>query len=375
MAFANDPTADEIPMSGPLRLLEEFRADRLVIARDPASGLKAAIAIHSTVDGRAAGGVRMRPYASDAEAIRDAARLARAMTIKYATMGIPLGGAKAVIVGDPATDKSDALLRAFGRLVEQQGGAYWAAEDVGTNSDDMTVLAQETDYMVSLPASSGGPGDLSASTAAGVLHAIRACVQWRWGDRSLAGRRVTVQGLGQVGMKLARMLVREGAQVVVADVDPARVAQAVRELRVDAAPAREIATLPVDVFAPCALGDVINEGNVDDVKATIVAGAANNVFSSPAVADRLEARDRIYAVDYIANAGALVYSDQMIQRPRPARFDDERADRYRSGIFDRTLKVLELAAERQVPIREAALSLVTPEVAERVGVVSGAWRI
>jgi leucine dehydrogenase len=127
MEFADDPTADEAPTSGPLRLLEEFRAERLVIARDPASGLRAAIAIHSTVDGRAGGGVRMRPYASDAEAIRDAARLARAMTIKYATMGIPLGGAKAVIVGDPATDKSDALLRAFGRLVEQQGGAYWAA--------------------------------------------------------------------------------------------------------------------------------------------------------------------------------------------------------------------------------------------------------
>jgi leucine dehydrogenase len=352
---------------GPLGVLAAFRAEKLIAARDAESGLRAVIAIHTVVDGRAGGGIRMRPYTSEIAAIRDATRLAATMTLKYAAVGIPLGGAKAVILGDPAGDKTDAALRAFGRLVQRQGGEYWAAEDVGTNSDDMLLVAEETNYMVSLPASAGGPANLVASTAAGVMHAIRACAQWRWGDESLDGRRVTVQGLGQVGMRLARLLAGAGAEVIVADIDPERVDEAVRELGVQVAAAEEIVTLPADVFVPCALGDVINEGNVEDVEATIVAGAANNVFSSAAVADRLQARGRVYAVDYIANAGALVYSDQMIQRPRPARFDDARAARHLSGIFDRILRVLELAEERQLTYREAALSLVSPAIADRVG--------
>ena len=343
--------------SGTFDLLDETGGRKLVFCRDRQSGLRARIAVHNTVGRQAGGGVRMRPYPSERSAARDALRLAQAMSLNYAAEGMPLGGAKSVIIGDPARDKSDDLLRAFGRFVDQLGGEYNAAEDVGTTGQDMAVISQETQWLLSMPEDTSGPGAGPANTATGVLNAIRGCCQHVWGEPSVAGRTVAVQGLGQVGMRLARMLVRDGAQVTVADVDPQRVAAATAEFGVAHVPPDEICALAVDVLAPCALGDAINEDNVDSVQATAIAGAANNVFSSTKVADRLQERGRVYAVDFIANAGGTIYDDQMVQRPRPPQLDRQQANAYLDGIFSRTLEVFDIAAAEDVALWQAAQSI------------------
>jgi glutamate dehydrogenase/leucine dehydrogenase len=345
------------PRDGVFSLLDEVDARKLIMCRDPGTDLRAVIAIHSTVDGCAGGGIRMKPYASDLDACRDALRLASAMASKYAAAGMAVGGAKAVIIGDPATDKTPELLRSFGRFVEQQGGEYFAGEDVGTDGDDMIAMSATTDKLLSLPERAGGPGDVSVTTAAGVRHAIRACCQRVWGVPDVAGRSIGIQGLGQVGMKLARMLATDGAQLVVADVDAARAAAAAEEFRARVVGPEEICAQDVDVLAPCALGDAIDESTVKTVRARVVAGAANNVFSSATVADRLQARGVIYAVDFVANAGGIVYDDQMVQRPRAERFDETRAKHYVDGIFDRTLTVFEIADAEHVPYWQAGLIL------------------
>lgn len=345
------------PRDGVFSLLDEVDARKVVLCRDADTGLRAVIAIHSTIRGCAGGGIRMKPYGSDLDACRDALRLAGAMASKYAAAGMAVGGAKGVIIGDPAIDKTPELLRSFGRFVEEQGGEYFAAEDVGTNGDDMIAMAETTDKLLSLPESAGGPGDVSVTTAAGVCHAIRACCQRVWGSPDVEGRNIGIQGLGQVGMKLARLLAADGAQLVVADVDAARTAAAADEFGARVVEPKGICAHDVDVLAPCALGDAINDSNVDTIRARVVAGAANNVFSSSVVADQLQARGVIYAVDFVANAGGIVYDDQMVQRPRADHFDEERAKHYVDGIFDRTLMVFEIADAEGVSFWRAGLML------------------
>lgn len=340
-----------------LGLLAELEGKKLVFCRDERAGLQAVIAVHSTAMGPAAGGLRMKPYASGEEAARDALRLARAMTLKYAAAGMPMGGAKAVIVGDPRREKTPELLRAFGRFVAEQGGEYSVGEDVGTNGADMEEIARETEWMVSLPEHAGGPGDVSVTTAMGVRHAMRACCQHVWDEPSPAGRSVAIQGLGQVGFKLARLLAADGARVLVADVDAARVEQAVAELGAEAVAPEAICEQEVDVLAPCALGDAIDDRNVERVRARVVCGAANNMIATNAIAERLEQRGIVYAVDFVANAGGIVYDDQMRERPRRDGFDVERAMAYVDGIYDRTLRVFEIADAEQVPLWRAALML------------------
>jgi glutamate dehydrogenase/leucine dehydrogenase len=354
---------DALP--SPTEILDEVNGKKLVFYRDQASGLRAVVAVHSTVDGHAAGGLRMKPYTSDAAAARDAARLAEAMALKYAAAGMRVGGAKAVIIGDASRDKTDALLKAFGRFVEGLRGEYCAGEDVGTDGDDMKVINQETNWLVSLPEDAGGPGDVSRTTAEGVLYAMRACCEHVWGRPTVRDRSVAVQGLGQVGLKLARMLVSDGAKVTVADVDDARVAAAVDELGVVSASPEAISTLPVDIFSPCALGDAVNEDNVAQIRAKVVAGSANNIFSSTAVADALERRGQVYAVDFIANAGGIIYDDQMLTLPRSGGFDEPRARAYVEGIFDRTLQVFEGARRDDVPLWQAALTLAQANLADQ----------
>ena len=335
-------------------LLDEADGEKVVLCRDAETGLHGVIAIHSTKLGPAAGGLRMKPYADERDAVRDALRLARAMTYKYAAAGIPVGGAKAVIIGDPASDKSDDLLRSFGRFIEAQGGEYSAGEDVGTNGRDMEILSETTQWLVALPEGSGGPGDVSHTTARGVRQAMRACADHVFGSPELADRKVAIQGLGQVGAKLARLLANDGAQLVVADIDADRARGLASEVGAQVATPAEILETAVDIIAPCALGDAINETNVDSISASIVAGAANNVMASPAIADRLQGRGRVYAVDYIANAGGIVYDDWMIQRPRPTTFDHDAALTRVDAIYDRTRDVLRHATADNIPFRVAA---------------------
>ena len=295
--------------------MERYGFKKLLFCNDSNAGLKAIIAIHSTALGPAVGGTRMWTYASEHDAVMDALRLARGMTYKYAAAGVNLGGGKAVIVGDPRRDKSEALFRSFGRMVDQLGGEFLTGEDVGTTLEDMELIYTETDYVVTLPEHCGGVGEISSATALGTIEAMRACAESAWGSPQLRGRRVALQGLGAVGWHALSLLVEEGAEVIVCDTDDEKVGRAVSEMGVTAVPPDSIYDQDVDIFAPYALGGVINERTVPRLKARIVAGSANNIFEDEARdAALLDRRGIVYAVDYIANSGGTILDTDRLRK-------------------------------------------------------------
>lgn len=249
--------------------------------RDPDSGLRAYIAIHNTALGPAVGGVRMKPYRNEAAALEDALRLSRAMTYKAALAGLPLGGGKSVIVGDPSRDKSPALWEAFGRCLESLEGRYVAGEDMGTTPEDMDIIARVSRHVLGTNTARGGTGNPAVPTARGVVAGIRAALKWRFRDAELSRRRVAIQGLGAVGMELAVALFRAGARLVVSDVRENRVEEAKSRFPARAAAPEEVHRVECDVFAPCALGGTLNEKTADEMRCAIVAGSANNQLSSP----------------------------------------------------------------------------------------------
>jgi leucine dehydrogenase len=293
----------------------------LVTCHDPEVGLLALVCIDSTVLGPADGGVRMRPYATYEDAVHDVTRLARAMTLKFAAAGERRGGGKAVIVGDPRKDKTEALLRRFAQFVDGLAGAYWAGEDAGLTLQDMEVLHAETPYVTTLPTAAGGAGDIAPATAAGVLHAMRACVGRTLGVATLAGLTVTVQGVGACGAHAVRQLVAEGASVVISDIEADRVDAMLREHH--GAPVRAVAPdqlldVPADVFAPFAFGGVVDHDALDRLQVRVIAGSANNVMASPAVERAVLERGITYAVDFIANAGGAIMDADRFRAPAAA---------------------------------------------------------
>ncbi len=275
---------------------------------DPATGLRAIVAIHSTALGPAAGGCRMWSYASDEDALTDALRLSRGMSYKNAVAGLPLGGGKAVILRDPRHPPTPALFEAFGRAVEQLGGRYITAEDVGVSVGDMEAVARSTRYVCGLSQRNDGSagGDPSPRTARGVFVGLRAAVRTRLGREDLDGLRVAVQGLGHVGMRLCGELHAAGARLVVADLDPEAVAQAGARFGARAVPTERILFEDVDVIAPCALGAVLSQQTIPHLHARIVAGAANNQLATEADGERLLERGILYAPDYVINAGGII---------------------------------------------------------------------
>jgi leucine dehydrogenase len=324
---------------------------KVLLCNDTASGLRAVIAIHSTVLGPATGGLRMWTYPDELAAIFDALRLARGMTYKYAAAGVDLGGGKAVIIGDPRTDKTEALLRAMGRMIDQLGGEYITGEDVGTTLEDMETIYSETDHVVTLPEHCGGAGDISPATARGTIQAMRACCERVFGSPELVGRTVALQGLGTVGFKAARMLVEAGAEVTVCDIDQEKAGRAQSELGVRSVPADEIFDLEVDVFAPYALGGVINDDTVERLKVKVVAGAANNILAEERHGDALEAKGIAYAVDYVANSGGTIYDTD---RYRKGGFQPARAMANVERIYERTKEVFAIADAEDIPFYRAA---------------------
>jgi valine dehydrogenase (NAD+) len=343
--------------------------EQVVFANDPATGLKAVIAIHSTALGPALGGTRFHPYASTADALRDVLNLSRGMSYKAALAGLDLGGGKAVIIGDPATQKSEPLLRAYGRHVQSLGGRYRTACDVGTFSSDMDVIARECDFVTGRTVSQGGAGDSSVLTAYGVLQGMRAAALAAWGTTSLEGRVVGVAGVGKVGAHLVRHLVGDGARVVVTDVHAPSV-ERVREehpgVRV-AASADALVAGELDVYAPCALGDAITDEVLEVLSARIVCGAANNQLAHPGIEKALEERGVLYAPDYCVNAGGLIQVADELEG-----FSFERARQRAEGIFDTTRMVFELAASDGVPPAIAADRLAERRMRE-VGRLRGMW--
>jgi glutamate dehydrogenase/leucine dehydrogenase len=274
--------------------------EQVVFCSDPASGLRSIIAVHDTTLGPGLGGVRMYPYPDEGAALTDVLRLSQGMTYKAAVAGANFGGGKSVIIGDPARDKTEALLRAHGRFIQTLGGRYIPGVDVGTGEEDMLVIATEAERVF------GGGEDPSPLTALGVFEAIRACVRDAHGTDDLAGLRVAVQGVGHVGEPLARLLAAEGARLTIADVDATRTKELAREISAETVDPAEILGVTCDVLAPCALGGAIDDATLPSLRCRIIAGGANNVLAEPRHADELRAAGILYAPDYVANAGGLI---------------------------------------------------------------------
>lgn len=286
----------------------EFDDHELVVfGQDAATGLRAIIAIHSTVRGPAAGGCRMWPYATLDEAVGDALRLSRAMSYKNAMAELPFGGAKAVIIGDSGQSKTPQLFQAFGRLVDSLGGRYVTAEDVGTTTADMANIARATRHVSGLGAAPGeAGGDPAPKTALGVYLGIKAAVRFRLARSDLQGVRVAIQGLGGVGRHLAGLLAADGVELFVADVQQSAVQQACEQLKARPVAVDEVLTLDVDVLSPCALGGVLNSRSIPHLRARIVAGAANNQLAQDQDGSALQAAGILYAPDYVINAGGII---------------------------------------------------------------------
>ncbi|MCW2667362.1 MAG: valine dehydrogenase [Frankiales bacterium] len=345
--------------------LQDAGHEQVIFCQDRASGLKAIIAIWSTALGPALGGTRFYPYASEDDALRDVLQLSRAMAYKAACAGLDLGGGKAVILGEPTRDKTEALLRAYGRFVESLGGRYYTACDIGTYVQDMDVIARETRFVTGRSVEQGGAGDSAVLTAFGVFQAMRAAAEHTWGAPSLAGRRVGVEGVGKVGGQLVRHLLEDGARVVVSDVSAAAVERLVAaHPSVEVAGVAELPTLDLDVYAPCALGGSLTDELVPQLRAAVVCGAANNQLQHPGVEKALADRGVLYAPDYVANAGGVIQvGDEAVHASRGG-FRFERAQAAAARIYDTSLEVFRLADREGVPPAVAADRLAERRMAD-----------
>jgi valine dehydrogenase (NAD+) len=334
--------------------------EQVVFCRDDASGLRAIIAIYSTALGPGLGGTRFYPYANEADALQDVLNLSKGMAYKAALAGLDLGGGKAVIIGDPHRDKSEALLRAYGRFVEALGGRYLTAADVGTYSQDMDIIARECRYVTGRTVEHGGAGDSSVLTAFGVHQGMRAAAEVAWGDPSLKGRRVGIAGVGKVGHHLVDLLVADGAEIAVSDVyEPAVAAVVSRHPGIDVlTDADDLALSDIDVYAPCALGGAIDGRIAEQIKARIICGAANNQLAQPGLAATLQSRGVLYAPDFCVNSGGLIQVADELDG-----FSFERAKAKSARIYETTKAVLQSAAERGVTPNEAAETLAEERMA------------
>ncbi|MGI8983072.1 MAG: Glu/Leu/Phe/Val family dehydrogenase [Acidimicrobiales bacterium] len=325
--------------------------EQVVFCHDRGSGLRAIIAVHSTRLGPALGGTRFYPYASEAEGLEDVLRLAKGMTYKAAAAGLDLGGGKAVIFGDPTTDKNEALLRAYARHVDNLGGRYLTAEDVGTTQDDMDVVRRETRFVTGVSRELGGSGDPSAATGYGVLWAMKAVARHLWGDTSLAGRHVALAGVGKVGLALLGHLAEEGARVTVADVRPAAVEGAVGRFGAAQAPVEKIHATECDIYSPCAMGGVLGAAMIPELRCAALVGSANNQLADSASAGLLARAGVLYAPDFVVNAGGLI---NIAEELAPGGYHPDLALAAVRRIFESVTSVLQVAEAGGVTTAEAA---------------------
>lgn len=333
-----------------LDYLARYSYERLVLFADAATGLRGAIAIHSTALGPALGGCRVWPHRTEAEAITDVLRLARGMSYKNAAAGLDLGGGKAIVWGDPAKDKSEALFRALGRQVEALGGRYITTEDVGTTERDIGYIAQETRHIVGLPVERGGSGDPSSATGLGIYQAMKACAREALGSGDLAGRRVLIMGLGKVGTYLAEHLHREGAVLLGTDIHEERVREAQQRFGLKPVTSEEVFGQECDIFAPCALGGILNGESIPRLRCAVVCGAANNQLLTEEDGDVLQRRGILYGPDYIVNAGGVINLSFEIGRP----YDREAAFRRVARIEETMAEVIALAKREGISTARAA---------------------
>lgn len=327
-------------------LISEHDHEQVVFGYEPAAGYRGIIAIHDTTLGPALGGTRFWTYKSDREALIDVLRLARGMTYKAAVTGLNLGGGKAVIIGDPKTPRREAIFRAHGRFVESLKGRYITAEDVGTSVEDMDFVHMETEHVTGI---AGRSGDPSPVTAYGVYRGIKACAQERFGSDSLNGLTVAVQGAGHVGYHLCSHLAAEGAKLIVTDIDEEKVQRVVRDFDAEAVAPARIYGVDAEIFAPCALGAVVNDQTIPQFKFQIIAGAANNQLAEERHGTELLQRGIVYAPDYAINAGGLINVYGELNGWSP-----DRAKHKAGEIYDTLLQLFELSKEQGIPTHDAA---------------------
>ena len=323
--------------------------EQIVFCHNKDVGLKAIIAIHNTVLGPALGGTRMWPYASEQEALNDVLRLSRGMTYKNAVAGLNLGGGKAVIIGDPASDKSEGLFRAFGQFVESLAGRYITAEDVGIDVNDMELVYRETQYVTGVHQVHGGSGDPSPFTDYGTMQGLLAALNRKFGNEEVGSYSYAVQGLGHVGIEFVKLLKERGAKVFVTDINKDRVARAVDEYGAEAVGLDEIYDVDVDVYSPCALGGTVNEQTLPRLKAKIICGAANNQLATNEIGDEVEKRGILYAPDYAVNAGGVMNISLEIDG-----YNRERAMRMMRTIYHNLTRIFEIAERDGIPTYRAA---------------------
>jgi glutamate dehydrogenase/leucine dehydrogenase len=333
--------------------------EQIAFCHDAASGLRAIIAIHSTALGPALGGTRFYPYATEDDALEDVLRLAQGMTYKSAAAGLDLGGGKAVIIGDPATLRSEALLRVYGRFVDSLSGRYITAEDVGTTQADMDLIFRETGHVTGVSLDLGGSGDPSAATAYGVWWAMKAALEVLDGEPTLADRHVVVSGVGKVGTSLVRHLVEDRARVTVTDVSAAAVDRVRRDFDVEVASPDEAHTVACDLYSPCALGAVLNGGTIPELKCRAIVGSANNQLADEGCASLLDERGILYAPDFIVNAGGVINIAEELTG-----YHRERAYANIRRIFETTKWVVNQARADGTTTTAAASALAQRRIAE-----------
>lgn len=334
--------------------ISKYGHEQVVFCHEQTTGLRAVIAIHNTICGPALGGCRMWPFESEEEAIADAMRLSRGMTYKNAAAGLNLGGGKAVIIGDPNKDKSEALFRAFGRFVQSLGGRYITAEDVGTSVEDMEYIKMETDYVAGLPMQFGGSGDPSPFTALGTYEGIRASVKYHLKKNSLKGIRVAIQGVGHVGYYLSEMLHEAGAELIVTDIFEDKVEKVVNEFGAKAVKGDDIYAVDAEVFAPCALGAIVNDDSIRRMKFNIIAGGANNQLLDEEIhGKKLKEKNILYAPDYLINAGGVInVFFEVINE-----YSKDRVTKKVKNIYNILMEVYRIAEKENITTAEAAARL------------------
>ena len=334
-----------------MQIFQEMNAyghEQIIFAHDAAVGLRAIIAIHSTVLGPALGGTRFWNYASEDDALFDVLRLSRGMTLKNAAAGLKLGGGKAVILGDPKKLKSREFFHAYGKFIDALNGKYYTAEDVNISASDVAQINEITKFVSGTPEVSGNP---SPFTARGVYMGMKAGASIKFGSDSLKGKTVVVQGVGSVGYVLCQHLHKEGVKLKVYDINPAAMESAVKEFGATAVKAEELLTTECDVFAPCAMGAVLNTNNVSRLKCRLIAGAANNVLLDAATGDALENRGILYLPDYIVNAGGVINCGMEIP---DGIYNVDVVNANVDKIYDTTLKIIALAKEKHISTYRAA---------------------
>ncbi|UPM55745.1 Leu/Phe/Val dehydrogenase [Gottfriedia acidiceleris] len=340
------------------KYLETYDYEQVVFCQDKESGLKAIIAIHDTTLGPALGGTRMWTYETEEAAIEDALRLAKGMTYKNAAAGLNLGGGKTVIIGDPRKDKNEAMFRAFGRYIQGLNGRYITAEDVGTTVADMDLIREETDFVTGISPSFGSSGNPSPVTAYGVYRGMKAAAKEAFGTDSLEGKVIAVQGVGNVAFNLCRYLHEEGAKLIVTDINKESVQRAVEEFGATAVDPDDIYSVECDIYAPCALGATINDKTIPQIKARVIAGAANNQLKETRHGDLIHELGIVYAPDYVINAGGVInVADELYG------YNRERAMKKVEGVYDNIAKVIEISKRDGIPTYLAADRLAEERIA------------